>query len=303
MIHDAARPFAGEALLRRLMESVSHTTGAIPVMPVTEAVKSISEGHVSVVEREGLYATQTPQVFFRETLTKILSEREGSSFKDEAEAWLDAGQELNCVEGERLNFKVTWPEDMELAQALAQALAQSLAEGREQREHKVKPKGGVGMRVGIGYDVHRLVPERPLILGGVTVPSPLGLLGHSDADVLSHAVADALLGAAGLPDIGNLFPASDEKYKGADSLELLRHVVELVKAEQWEIEWVDAVLEAQVPRLNAFLPEMAERLSLVLNPEQPKPLCVNVKAKSPEHTGDTGAARAMTCRAVATLRA
>ncbi|MCL2008922.1 MAG: 2-C-methyl-D-erythritol 2,4-cyclodiphosphate synthase [Synergistaceae bacterium] len=288
MVHDAARPFASVDLLRRLMESVSPTVGAVPVMPVSEALKSICEDGVRAVDRDGLYATQTPQVFFREMLLKILSER-GAAFKDEAEAWLDAGLELRCVEGERLNFKVTWPDDLELAEALV-----------EKRE-KEKITGGCGMRVGIGYDVHRMTPERPLVLGGVVVPSPLGLLGHSDADVLSHAVADALLGAAGLPDIGNLFPANDEKYKGADSLELLRRVVELVKGRRWEIVWADAVLEAQVPRLNSYLPAMAEKLSAVLNPGLGS-LCVNIKAKSPERTGDPGMAKSMTCRAVATLR-
>ena len=156
------------------------------------------------------------------------------------------------------------------------------------------------MRVGIGYDVHRMTPERALVLGGVVVPSPLGLSGHSDADVLTHAVADAILGATGLSDIGNLFPATDEQYRGADSLELLRRVVELVKGEGREVVWVDAVLEAQVPRLNAFLPEMAKNLSAVLSPEGDA-LCVNVKAKSPERTGDPGMARSIVCRAVALL--
>ena len=308
MVHDAARPFASGALLRRLMENVSPTTGVVPVMPVTEAIKAMSGTGESVraVERDGLYATQTPQVFPRAELIDILnrqgrqsrqsrqSRQKAASFKDEAEAWLDAGLELNCVDGERLNFKVTWPDDLELAEALVAK--------RENQGKIAKQRGGGGMRVGFGYDVHRLVPERPLILGGVTVPSPLGLLGHSDADVLSHSVADAILGAAGLPDIGNLFPASDEKYKGADSVELLRRAVELVKAERWEVIWVDAVLEAQIPRLNAFLPAIAEKLSAVLNSsDKADKLCVNVKAKSPEHTGDPGAARSIVCRAVATL--
>jgi len=293
MVHDAARPFASEELLYRLMKNVSPTIGTVPVMPVTEAIKSIKnidgESRVRAVDRDGLYATQTPQVFFRKTLIEVLNVQKTAAFKDEAEAWLDAGLELRCVEGERLNFKVTWPEDLELAEALV--------EKRRKNENKMDSRG---VRVGIGYDVHRMVPERPLVLGGETVPSPLGLLGHSDADVLSHSVADALLGAAGLPDIGNLFPANDERYKGANSLELLRRVVELIKGERWEIVWVDAVLEAQIPRLNAFLPAMAEKLSSILNPGG-KELCVNVKAKSPEHTGDPGAARSMTCRAVATL--
>ena len=123
--------------------------------------------------------------------------------------------------------------------------------------------------------------------------SPLGLLGHSDADLLAHTVSDALLGAAGLPDIGNLFPASDGAYRNADSMELLRRVVERVRKERWTIVWVDAVIQAQIPRLNAHLPEMRSRLSALLNPGGPN--CVNLKAKSAEGTGDPGLGRSMTC--------
>jgi 2-C-methyl-D-erythritol 4-phosphate cytidylyltransferase/2-C-methyl-D-erythritol 2,4-cyclodiphosphate synthase len=301
MVHDAARPFAGAKLLRTLMEHTTPTVGVIPVLPVTESIKRIdASGKVYAVDRDGLYATQTPQSFFRQALLEVLNDP-SLSFKDEAEAWLAAGKELLCLQGGRLNFKVTWPEDLELAEALA---AKRGLVGCEMTQNEVT------VRTGIGYDVHRLVPERPLILGGVAVPSPLGLLGHSDADVLAHAVADALLGAAGLPDIGNLFPASDEGYKDADSMELLRRVVALVKGEGWKIAWVDAVIEAQVPRLNPYLTAARENLSKILNSggneyEYENPdcanICVNIKAKSAERTNDPGAARSMVCRAVATL--
>ena len=156
------------------------------------------------------------------------------------------------------------------------------------------------IRTGLGYDVHRLVPECPLVLGGVRIEdSPLGLLGHSDADILAHTVSDALLGAAGLPDIGNLFPASDEAYRGADSMELLRRVVGRVREEGWIVVWTDVVIQAQVPRLNAHLPEMRARLSALLNPGRSN--CVNLKAKSAEGTGDPGLGRSLTCWAAATL--
>ena len=282
MVHDAARPFAGEALLRRLMEATSKTAGAIPVLPVADALKRVEGERVSAVDREGLFITQTPQSFYRPALIDALREH-GRGAKDEAEAWLAAGLELHCVEGERLNFKVTWPDDLRMARALAE---------REREE--------VTQRTGLGYDVHRLVPDRPLILGGVRIKdSPLGLLGHSDADLLAHAIADALLGAAGLPDIGNLFPASDPAYRGADSMELLREVVRRVRGEGWRVSWVDAVVQAQVPRLNAHLPEMKKRLSAILDPGRPN--CVNLKAKSAEGTGDEGRGGAMTCWVAATL--
>ncbi|MDR1977234.1 MAG: 2-C-methyl-D-erythritol 2,4-cyclodiphosphate synthase [Synergistaceae bacterium] len=304
MVHDAARPFADGELLRILMAHTAPTVGAIPVLPVAEAIKRVdASGKVHAVDRDGLYATQTPQSFFREALIRVLTRQDSSpsssfsssfKFKDEAEAWLAAGMELRCVEGRRSNFKVTWPEDLELAEALAthRGTIRSKMTTNE-----------MTVRTGIGYDVHRLVPEKPLILGGVVVPSPLGLLGHSDADVLGHAVADALLGAAGLPDIGNLFPASDERYENADSMELLRRVVELVKRAGWAIVWVDAVVEAQIPRLNPHLPAIGEKLSEVLNSgDRSGDLCVNVKAKSAEKTDDPGAGKSMVCHAVATLK-
>ena len=294
MVHDAARPFVSIDLLHRLMEETTPSVGAIPVLPVSEAVKRIEDLKVQAVDRDGLYTTQTPQSFHRETLFRVLNRKDVPefSFKDEAEAWLAAGLELRCVEGERLNFKVTWPEDLELASALAaQRIEKEYGKKRERRRGEV--------RTGFGYDVHRLVPERPLVLGGVVVDSPLGLLGHSDADLLAHAVADALLGAAGLPDIGNLFPASDERYKNANSMELLKCVVEKVRQERWRISWVDGVIVAQVPRLNAFLPIMRDNLSALLAPEGTP--CVNLKVKSAENTDDAGLGRSMTCYVVATL--
>ena len=283
MVHDAARPLVSGALLKALMEATDERFGAVPVLPVADAIKRIGTGgRVEAVDREGLFATQTPQSFFRRALMSVLEEH-GASVKDEAEAWLAAGMELRCLEGERLNFKVTWPEDLHMARALSRGC-----------------DGSLTTRTGLGYDVHRLVPERPLVLGGVRVEdSPLGLLGHSDADLLAHTVSDALLGAAGLPDIGNLFPASDEAYRDADSMELLQQVVERIREAGWTVVWVDAVIQAQVPRLNARLPEMRARLSALLNPGGPN--CVNLKAKSAEGTGDPGLGRSMTCWAAATL--
>lgn len=282
MVHDAARPFASASLLQCLMQNTGPLIGAIPMMPVSEALKRRlnHESEVEAVERDGLFLTQTPQSFPRQKLIDVLGTC-GTTVKDEAEAWLAAGLELKCIEGERLNFKVTWPEDLQLAESLI--------------------SGAFETRTGLGYDVHRLVPERPLILGGIKLDlSPLGLLGHSDADILAHTIADALLGAAGLPDIGNLFPATDEKYKNADSMGLLKQAFELVHKEGWEVVWVDAVIEAQIPRLNDYLPEIKQKLSETISPSGR--ICVNLKAKSPEKTGDSGLGRSMVCSAVATLR-
>ena len=153
-------------------------------------------------------------------------------------------------------------------------------------------------QIGHGYDVHRLVEGRPLILGGVTIPYEKGLLGHSDADVLLHAVSDALLGAAGLGDIGKHFPDTDPQYKGADSLELLRVVVSRVLEKGYRISNIDVTMIAQKPKLKDHIPAMTENIARALNVESGR---VNVKATTEEHLGFTGDGSGMACHAVCLL--
>ncbi|MBR1418838.1 MAG: 2-C-methyl-D-erythritol 2,4-cyclodiphosphate synthase [Synergistaceae bacterium] len=278
MIHDAARPFISHEVILNLIEAVNEETGAVPVSPVADAIKKRDKNNIIThVDRDGLFITQTPQVFYRKKLIEVIKEF-GMSAKDEAEAWLDAGLKLELVDSSRLNFKITVQDDWRIAEALV-------------NNNKM-------IRTGLGYDVHRLVPERKLILGGVLIEdSPLGLLGHSDADLLSHAIADAILGGAGLPDIGNLFPASDEKFKDANSLELLREAYRLVKANNFKVVWIDAVIQAQVPRLNKYLGLMRENFKKIFDDKD----IVNIKAKSAETLDDAGAGLAMTCWTAATL--
>ena len=153
-------------------------------------------------------------------------------------------------------------------------------------------------RFGMGYDVHKLVEGRKLILGGVEVPHTLGLLGHSDADVLLHAISDALLGAAALGDIGRHFPDTDPKYKGADSMKLLAHVVELIKAKGYKVGNVDATIVAQRPKLKDYIGQMNENIARVLEVE---PDQVNVKATTEEKLGFTGTEQGISAYAVAGL--
>lgn len=155
-----------------------------------------------------------------------------------------------------------------------------------------------GLRIGHGYDVHRLAEGRPLILGGVTVPYERGLLGHSDADVLAHAVMDALLGAAALGDIGGMFPDSDERWRGADSLHLLERVAARLAEHGWAVGNVDATLIAQAPKLAAYLPEMRRRLAAAMGVDAEQ---VSVKATTEERLGFTGAGEGIACHAVALI--
>ena len=154
------------------------------------------------------------------------------------------------------------------------------------------------LRVGHGYDVHRLVEGRALILGGVTVPFDRGLLGHSDADVLTHAVMDALLGAAALGDIGKLFPDSEAAYAGADSIALLERVTALLREHGWQVGNVDATVVAQAPRLALYIPEMRRRLAEAMGLDVD---CVSVKATTEERLGFTGSGEGMAAHAVALI--
>lgn len=154
------------------------------------------------------------------------------------------------------------------------------------------------LRVGHGYDVHRLVEGRALILGGVTVPFDWGLLGHSDADVLTHAVMDALLGAAALGDIGQLFPDSDAAYAGADSIALLERVTALLREHGWQVGNVDATVVAQAPRLAPYIPEMRRHLAEAMGLDVD---CVSVKATTEERLGFTGSGEGMAAHAVALI--
>ncbi len=154
------------------------------------------------------------------------------------------------------------------------------------------------MRIGHGYDVHRLVPERELILGGVKIDFPLGLLGHSDADVLLHAVSDALLGAAGLGDIGKHFPDTDPQYKGADSLKRLQIVGEKITQAGYRVGNVDVTMIAQKPKLKPHIPQMRENIAKALNVAPDR---INVKATTEENLGFTGSMEGMACHAVCLL--
>ena len=154
------------------------------------------------------------------------------------------------------------------------------------------------MRVGIGHDTHRLVEGRRLVLGGVSIDHPLGLLGHSDADVVCHAVADALMGAAGLGDIGELFPDTDPQWRGLDSTRLLAEVVDRIEQTGWRAVNCDVIIHAQEPKLGVHKPSIRANLSRLLRVELS---CVNVKAKTGEHVGPIGRGEAISCHAVVLL--
>ncbi|MCF4150444.1 2-C-methyl-D-erythritol 2,4-cyclodiphosphate synthase [Dethiosulfovibrio sp. F2B] len=281
LIHDGARPFAKISMCERIMSAVSRDTGAIPLLPARDALKKVSvDDVVKTMDRSDIRMTQTPQGFPREGLLKALS-LSSEEARDEAEPWISNGGVIVPVEGDEMNFKVTTEGNWEMATCLAD-------------------RNSAGeIRTGIGFDVHPLVPGRSLVLGGVPVSSPMGLEGHSDADLICHGISDAILGAAGLPDIGRLFPACDDAYRDADSYELLRKVVSKVEECGWSIVWLDVVLHAQLPRIGETVIDITRNLDSIWNDGVRR---VNLKVKSGEGVGSVGSGHCMMCYAVATIK-
>jgi 2-C-methyl-D-erythritol 4-phosphate cytidylyltransferase/2-C-methyl-D-erythritol 2,4-cyclodiphosphate synthase len=279
LIHDAARPFLDADICEALMNATTKPRGAVPLLSSVDSLKRIEGDRIYAVPRAEIRRTQTPQAFYRESIAKVLeASPEGST--DEASLWLEMFGDLACVDGSEKNFKVTTEFDWLVAVSIVNCSKET--------------------RVGLGYDVHELIPGRRLILGGVEISSMLGLLGHSDADIICHAVSDALLGAAGEGDIGTLFPASDESYRDADSTALLTDVIGLITKKHWRISWISVVLIAQIPKLGRYMPIIADNLQKLFT-SSPSDVKLSVKVKSGESVGSTGRAECMVCHAVATL--
>lgn len=279
LIHDAARPFVSVDLCLRLIKSAILNGAAIPLLPIADALKIIGNNTIEAKhDRHDLFLTQTPQAFPTKTLTEVLLAA-SENIADEAEAWIEAGLEMAHVPGEIMNFKITFPEDLRKARLLVAGASET--------------------RTGFGYDIHPLGPGRPLVIGGIRIPFSLGLYGHSDGDLLCHAVSDALLGAAGLPDIGTIFPSSDPSYKDACSLKLLENVSERIRRSGFRIRSVDAVINAQVPKLAPWIGKIETSLKKILFGEKEGNL--TVKVKSGEKIGATGCGEAMICWVVATI--
>ncbi len=283
-IHDGARPLTSPDLVSACVAAARETGAALPATPVSDTLKRSENGVDTreTVDRSRLYGVQTPQTFRYSLLVEAYAaaRRQGFSGTDDASyvEWL--GHPVRLVPGSRNNLKITVAEDLRMAEALL---------------------GGPVVRTGFGYDVHRLVPGRPLVLGGVPLEHPegLGLDGHSDADVLLHAIADALLGAAALGDIGQHFPNTDPRYRGISSLLLLEEVVRVLREAGWTPVNVDAMLLAERPKIRPHVESMRARIAEALGLD---PGAVGVKATTNERLGFEGREEGMAAHAVATIR-
>lgn len=275
-IHDAARPFASEEVITQVLQAAAKTGAAAPAVPVKDTIKVADKDGkvVTTPDRATLYAVQTPQCFDRALYLQALeavSGEKASLVTDDCSLFELAGLPVTLTAGDYANLKITTKEDL-------------------QKENT--------MRIGHGYDVHRLVEGRKLILGGVEVPYEKGLLGHSDADVLLHAVMDAVLGAAALGDIGQHFPDTDPAYKGADSLALTREVAKIIAAHGYKVGNIDATILCQRPKLAPHIPAMRKNIADAFG----LPLdAVSVKATTEEHLGFTGEGLGIAAHAVALI--
>ena len=283
LVHDAARPLIDRATIERCLEATHRFGAAIAAVPVTDTLKQVDPTGriVRTVDRSGLWQAQTPQGAGRELLARASTEAGRSSrvYTDEAALLEAAGIPVQVVEGSERNLKITRPGDLQVAAAL---LGEALP-----------------MRIGHGFDAHRLVAGRKLILGGVTIDFELGLDGHSDADVVAHALTDALLGALSLGDIGRHFPDSDPAYKGIDSLLLLARVVLLTEERGWRLGNADLTIVCQRPRLAPHLAAMQTNLARACRVE---PGAINIKATTTEKMGYTGRGEGISAHAVVLLK-
>ena len=280
-IHDAARPFASEEVITQVLQAAVKTGAAAPAVPVKDTIKVADKDGkvVTTPDRATLYAVQTPQCFDRAQYLAALQELDAEKARlvtDDCSLFELTGRSVQLTQGDYANLKITTREDLP----------------------RPVQKEETRMRIGHGYDVHRLVEGRKLILGGVEIPFEKGLLGHSDADVLAHAVMDAVLGAAALGDIGQHFPDNDPAYAGADSLELARHVARILSEHGYRVENIDATILCQRPKLAPHIPAMRANLAAAFG----LPVdAVSVKATTEEHLGFTGEGLGIAAHAVALI--
>ncbi len=281
-IHDGARPMVTVDAISKLLRTGEKEDGAIIGRPVHNTIK-YTKDHTTIdhtVDRSTLWEVYTPQVFQYDKLLEAYQRAQEANYiaTDDAAIMEYAGYTLSLVDCGYRDIKLTTKEDVQLIESIFKTHA--------------LPKSG------IGYDVHRLVEGRDLILGGVTIPYEKGLLGHSDADVLTHAIMDALLGAAGLPDIGRLFPDNDPSYKGADSIKLLEVVGQRLHGAGYIPDHIDTVIICQRPKLSPHVDAMKKHIANALNIAND---CINIKATTTEGLGFEGRGEGIAAQAIVTI--
>ena len=272
-IHDGARPFVSRQVIDRAVRAAYTHGAAVPCVKVKDTIKQAEGDFIGFTpDRNNLYITQTPQVFDVNLYRKLAASGFDENITDDAQLFEKAGVKVMITPGDYANYKITTKDDLK-------------------KESK--------MRIGHGYDVHKLTGDRKLILGGVEIPHDMGLLGHSDADVVLHAVMDSLLGALALGDIGKHFPDTDEKYAGADSMQLLRRVSDMIFDAGADVENIDVTILCQKPKLAPHIPLMRQNIADALHTDISR---ISVKATTEEGLGFTGEELGIACHCVGLLK-
>ncbi len=271
LIHDGVRPFVTAKLISRVLNELDFCGCVVPGIKLEDTVKKVDAENIvtATVNREKLFRIQTPQGFGKDVFAVFNDKniiKNASLFSDDASVYEFAGNSVKIVSGEKDNIKITTPEDLKFFTI-------------------EKTGGDLRQKAGFGFDVHRFSKNRKLILGGVEIPFEKGLAGHSDADVVIHAVIDALLGALGKGDIGEIFPDSDEKFKNIDSSLLLREIFDSFVKNSFEISNIDVTIVCEEPKLKSFKNSMKQNIANCLNIH---PKSVNIKATTTEGLGFTG---------------
>lgn len=319
LIHDGARPFVTDAIIADGLKSVREYGASVVGVPVKDTIKLVSATTLLVEQtppRDLLWAVQTPQFFNFDLIVEAHQEaiRRQLDVTDDASLCEKLDRPVKIFQGTYTNIKITTPDDLELAQRVFSERPSKMSDAQtiehqtdnfpvsvEQATTSNQPEKSSApvMRIGQGFDVHRLVENRPLILGGHTIEFERGLAGHSDADVLTHAIINALLGAAGLGDIGRYFPPTDPTYKGIPSLKMLAEANKLLQERQWQIVNIDATVVAQRPKLSPHTPAMRQNLAecLGISIEQ-----INLKAVTTEQLGFVGREEGLEAQAIAMIQ-
>lgn len=271
LVHDAARPFVSEAVINAVIEGTADFGAAIPTVPAKDTIRQVDGTGSRTLQRETLACVQTPQGFRISFLKHAFEKAQAEGFlgTDDASLVERMGINISMVQGEDANRKITTREDLETE-----------------------------MRIGTGYDVHRLVEGRPLVLCGEQIPYEKGLLGHSDADVALHALMDAMLGAAGLGDIGKHFPDTDERYRGISSMKLLQKTAELLREAGYFLGNADITIIAQRPKIAGYIPKMRANIAEIMNCDENK---INIKGTTTEKLGFVGREEGIASEAVCIL--
>lgn len=295
LVHDAARPFVSPALIRRVLSLCAQKGAAAPAVPPVDTYKERDGKDGRIVrhlQRSRLAAVQTPQGFYFKPLLEAhkKARTDGKTYTDDTEIFGAYAGDVFLCEGERTNMKITYKEDLPSPDTSVPSCPAPTS--------CVSTACVSVYRTGLGTDTHRLVENRPLLIGGVHIPFEKGELAHSDGDVLLHAITDALLGAAALGDIGELFPPSDSKWKNADSAFLLKSAWERVQKAGWVLENLDCVITIERPKMLPWRKSIQERIAQILDCEAGR---IFVKAKTAEGLGDIGEGNAVGAQCVCLL--